>query len=101
MLTVTNARNQRGWSGEDHLLDDERILRMVGRDYKDLATLRRAADRLAESFPSVDYTDGVRLYHYDGSPTGIPGNPVQVITDLGLYRTAPPGPPDYLGRPVA
>ena len=81
-LTVTKARDQRG-DALDGLLNDERILGMVGWSYPSLTALRLEAHRLSESYPTVEYTDGVRLYRYDGSPHM--GRVIQVITDLGPY----------------
>jgi len=83
MLTVTDAWNQRGWSSRDHLLGDRITEKMIGRTYRHLSSLKRAAQRLSESYPTVEFHDGAHLYRYDGSPTGIPGRRVQVITDLG------------------
>ena len=83
MLTVTAAWNQRGWSADDHQLDDSHLAGMVGRSYRNLDALRREAKRRAMSFPSVEYHDGCRRYRYDGSPQRIPGRHVQTVSDLG------------------
>lgn len=84
MLTVTNAWNQRGWDARDHLMGD-RISEMVGRTYRDLSSLKRAAFKLTESFPTVIYHDGRDYYRFDGSPKGIPGRYVSTITQLEPY----------------
>lgn len=81
-LLVTNARNQRGWSSTDHLLDDSRLHEMIGQAYASVASMRRAALARAESFPLVEYELNGRRYQYDGSPTDIPGRHVQVITEI-------------------
>ncbi|HLT01441.1 MAG TPA: hypothetical protein VK001_04650 [Geminicoccaceae bacterium] len=59
---------------------------MVGRTYRDLRSLRRAAERLADprGYPTVEYHDGRHLYRYDGSPA-LPDRPVRVVQDLGPY----------------
>jgi hypothetical protein len=82
MLQVIRAFNQRGWSSTDHLLDDSPLEGMVGRNYKTLRGLKQAAQRLAKTWPTVEYTVGGRTYRYNGSPTNIPGRQVQVITEL-------------------
>lgn len=81
MLTVTNAWNQRGWDARDHLMGD-RISAMIGRNYRDLSSLKRAAYRLTESFPTVDYHDGYRRYSWDGSPN-LPGRAGGGVAELG------------------
>ncbi len=82
-LTVTNARNQQGWGCRDHLLDDSALADMIGRTYPNLAALKRAAQRRAESYPTVEYHDAYRRYRYRGDPTGIPGRHVVVVEDIG------------------
>jgi hypothetical protein len=84
-LTVTNAWTQRGWSNQDHLIDDEPISGMIGRTYANLTPLKADAQRLADrhGYPSVEFESVGRLYRYDGSPSGIPGRHVQIVTDLG------------------
>jgi hypothetical protein len=82
MLTVTNAYNQRGWDANDHLLSDEAISNMIGKSYKNLSSLKRAAQRLSESYPSVEYNDGYTRYLYDGSPD-VAGRHRAVVKELG------------------
>lgn len=72
MIKVLEARNQRGWDCLDHLLDDSRIETLVGREYKTLTGMTKAADKLAESFATVIYLHEGIKYKYDGSPS-IPG----------------------------
>jgi len=83
-ITVLSAENQMGWDCLDYRMG-QAICQMVGRTYASVGFMRRTAARLSESYPTVVYTDGVRRYQYDGSPQGIPGRHVQVITDMGPY----------------
>lgn len=82
-VTVIDAWNQRGWSREDHLLDDGPLSALVGRTFRSLYAMRKAAHRLSESYPAVEYTMGSRKYRYDGSANlGIPGRHVPMIEEL-------------------
>jgi hypothetical protein len=83
MLTVIHATNQHGWSNRDHELSDERLSDMIGKTYSNLGELKREAQKLAVSYPTVEYHDGRRRYRYDGSPTGIPGRHTVVVRELG------------------
>lgn len=85
MLTVTNAWTQHGWDPTDHLIDDSALTDMIGCTYANLSALMRTAAQRADKrgYPTVEYHDGARRYRYDGSPTGIPGRHVRVITDIG------------------
>jgi hypothetical protein len=98
-LTVTNAWTQHGWSNTDHMIDDEQITGMIGRTYAGLVSLKAAAQRRADrrGYPTVEYVAGGRRYRYDGSPTGIPGRHVQVVTDLGPVGQPTTGIPGSIG----
>lgn len=82
MLIVTSARNQRGWSATDHMLDDGPLLALVGRRFSSLAALMAAARKAAASYATVEYEMDGRRYRYDGSPQGIPGRYVRAITEI-------------------
>ena len=45
-ITITKARQARGYSSCDHLLDDSPLDSMIGRSYRDLAAAARAAGKL-------------------------------------------------------
>ena len=84
MITITNAWNQRGWSGTDHLIDDSRMADIIGRSYSTVGHARRAVEARADrrGSASFEYRDGSRYYSYDCSPAGIPGRHVQRIREI-------------------
>lgn len=45
MITITNARFARGYSGWDHLLDDSPLASIIGRTYRSLSAATKAAAR--------------------------------------------------------
>lgn len=58
MLIVTYAKNQRGWSNTDHMLDDEPLERLVGKKYRTWAELKRVANAAADnSYAIITYQD--------------------------------------------
>ncbi len=85
-LVVTAAWTQRGWSRDDHWIDDGPISGMVGRSYHTLDAMTKAAQKLCDhrGWPSVEFVgrDG-RRYLYDGSPQGIPGREAPAISLVG------------------
>lgn len=81
MLTVINARNQRGWSATDHLIDDTPLFALIGKTFKNLKELSNEAHRLSETFPIIQYELNDSLYEWDGSPS-IPGRNVQAIKKI-------------------
>lgn len=84
MFTVMNAHNQRGWSGADHLIDDRPLQGMIGKNYRTLSGLTRAADALADgrayaTVECINSADG-RAYRYRGDANlKIPGRHVTRI----------------------
>lgn len=46
MVTVKRIGQCRGYSGEDHLLDDGPLTSMIGRSYRDAAAAKRAANNV-------------------------------------------------------
>lgn len=75
MLTILEARNQRGWDSQDHMLDDSKLEELIGRSYKTMAQLRRAVVARESSFARVVYEgpDGMR-YEFGTEPS-LPGRP--------------------------
>ena len=77
MITVMTAWTQRGWSQNDHLIDDTRLHEMVGRSYSALAHARRAAVARADrrGFASIVYTTSDGRRWAVGFEPSLPGRP--------------------------
>ena len=82
MLYIENAWNQRGWDSRDHLLDDSDLEEMIGKTYPNLSSLKKIAQKLANSFPTIIYRDQFgKRWKYDGSPN-IPGRNRCVVGEV-------------------
>lgn len=86
MITITNARTQRGWSPTDHLIDDSRLAEVIGVSYASVEHARRAVASRCDSrgYGMFEYVchAGSRHYRYDDSPGNIPGRTVQRIREV-------------------
>jgi hypothetical protein len=74
-LTVLQARNQRGWSSSDHMLDDRPLEDLIGVTYSTLANLRRAVVAREESFAYVVYQGPDGLHYELYTEPSLPGRP--------------------------
>ena len=45
MVTIETAKIKRGYTGVDHLIDDDVVSGLVGQQYRSLGEARQAADR--------------------------------------------------------
>lgn len=75
-ISITNAYTQRGWSSTDHLIDDSRMVELIGRDFSTVANAMRAARARADKlgYAAIEYLDnrtGERWLRGDEPP--LPG----------------------------
>ena len=50
-VIIVSATFCRGWTGHDHLLDDEQLRPLLGEEYPSTAVAKRAADEFASELP--------------------------------------------------
>lgn len=85
--TLVGARNQRGWSHRDHLIDDAPLAELVGSRYRTVEAARKALEKREDRFTSaitfeVEDARG-RRYRIDTSARlGIPGRSVSYLSEV-------------------
>jgi hypothetical protein len=87
MYTIINARNQRGWSRCDHLIDDAPLAELVGSRHRSIEAARKALVKRESRFTSAIIfevrDDRGRRYRVDTSARlGIPGRSVSYLSEV-------------------
>lgn len=75
-LTISAAWTQRGWSANDHLIDDSRMNEIIGKTYQTLAQAKRAVAARADKrgYGMFRYTMDGKTYCVGLEPN-LPGRP--------------------------
>ncbi len=77
MLIITAAWTQRGWSRNDHLIDDTRLDAVIGRTYGTVAAAKRAVTAKADprGYGSFEYVLPDGSSFRVGCEPSLPGRP--------------------------